>query len=87
MKRIAIIGAVLEKPGLCQHRFNDTVAEFRNIVKGRMGTPFDNEDITVISITVMGDLNEINALTGKLGNLPNVTVKTAVSSALIGSME
>ncbi|GMO21229.1 MAG: iron-only hydrogenase system regulator [Spirochaetaceae bacterium] len=84
MKRIAIVGAVLENPGVCQHRFNDTVAEFRNIIKGRMGTPFDNEDITVVAITVIGELDEINALTGRLGSLPNVTVKTAISSTDLG---
>lgn len=84
MKRIAVIGAVLERPCLCQKLFNDTVAGFRGIVRGRMGTPFDNEDMTVIAITVMGEINEINALTGKLGKLPHVTVKTAVSGALPG---
>ena len=83
MKRIAIIGAVLERPSLCQQIFNNTIAPFRSIIKGRMGTPFDKEDITVISITVMGELNEINALTGKLGKLPNVTVKATVSNAIV----
>jgi hypothetical protein len=33
----------------------------------------------VVSLTVQGDLDRINALTGKLGNLPGVTVKTAIS--------
>ncbi|MDR2467815.1 MAG: iron-only hydrogenase system regulator [Spirochaetaceae bacterium] len=82
MKRIAVIGAVLEKPHLCQKLFNETIANFRGIIRGRMGTPFDDEDMTVIAITVIGELNDINALTGKLGSLPNVTVKTAVSNTL-----
>lgn len=83
MKRIAIIGAVLEQPHLNRHKFNDTISEFRNIVKGHMGTPFNNENINVFSVTVMGDLNEINALTGRLGNIPHVTVKAAVSGTLL----
>ena len=83
MKRIAIIGAVLEKPRLSQHLFNDTIEHYRSLIKGRMGTPFNEEGITVVSITVAGELNEINALTGKLGNLPYVRVKTAISSAQI----
>lgn len=82
MKRIGVIGAVLEKPRLSQKTFNDTVASFRGIIRGRMGIPFDEEEISVISLTVMGELDEINALTGKLGNLPHVTVKTAVSESL-----
>jgi hypothetical protein len=44
-----------------------------------MGIPFDDEDTAVISLTLRGELDDINALTGKLGNLPFVTVKTAVS--------
>ncbi len=44
-----------------------------------MGLPFPDEDISVISITVLGTLDEINSLTGKLGNIPHVTVKTSIS--------
>jgi putative iron-only hydrogenase system regulator len=79
MKRIAVIGAVLERPQESQKSFNETVASFKGIVKGRMGIPFPEEDMAVIAITVVGDLDEINALTGRLGNLPGVAVKTAVS--------
>jgi putative iron-only hydrogenase system regulator len=80
MHRIAVIGAILEKPRESQKAFNDTVSSFKVIVKGRMGIPVDDHDIAVISITLQGELDEINALTGKLGNIPGVTVKTAVSS-------
>ena len=80
MKRIGVIGAVLEKPMHSQAAFNETVASFRNIIKGRMGIPFDDEDVSVVSLTVMGELDEINALTGKLGSIPNISVKTALNA-------
>jgi putative iron-only hydrogenase system regulator len=82
MKRIAVIGAVLEKPQQSQGAFNETVALYKGIVKGRMGIPFDDENVAVVALTVRGELDDINALTGKLGNLPLVTVKTAVSNTL-----
>jgi putative iron-only hydrogenase system regulator len=82
MERIAVIGAVLGKPQTSQRLFNETVSRFRGIIKGRMGIPFDEDDTGVIALTVRGELDDINALTGKLGNLPNVTVKTAVSGEL-----
>jgi putative iron-only hydrogenase system regulator len=82
MDRIAVIGAILEHPGASQKAFNETVSAYRKIVKGRMGLPFDEEDVAVISLTLRGDLDTINALTGKLGNLPGVTVKSAVSGDL-----
>ena len=82
MERIAVIGAILERPETGQKAFNETVSHYRNIIKGRMGIPFDEEDVAVISLTLRGDLDTINALTGKLGSLPGITVKTAVSGAL-----
>jgi putative iron-only hydrogenase system regulator len=81
MNRIAVIGAILEDPRNSQQQFNDIVGVFKGIIKGRMGIPFDAENKAVIAITVEGDLDEINALTGKLGKLPGVTVKTAVSGS------
>jgi putative iron-only hydrogenase system regulator len=80
MERIAIIGAILEKPQESQQDFNNLVSRYRGLVKGRMGIPFDEEDTAVIALTLRGELDDINALTGKLGNLPHVTVKTAVSA-------
>lgn len=79
MKRIAVIGAILEKPQLCQQPFNDLVSSYKGIVRGRMGIPFESDNIAVVSLTVVAELDVINSLTGKLGNLPHVIVKTAIS--------
>ena len=78
MRRIAVVGAILEEPSLCQEDFNRVVSEFKGIVKGRMGIPFE-EGIGVICVTVIGELDEINSLTGKLGNIKHVQVKTSIS--------
>ncbi|AYE33558.1 TM1266 family iron-only hydrogenase system putative regulator [Clostridium septicum] len=78
MKKIAVISAILENPSKCQQEFNEVVATFRGSIRGRMGIPFE-EGVSVISITVVGELNDINSLTGKLGNIQGVTVKTAIS--------
>lgn len=79
MKKIAVISAILEEPKKCQKQFNDIVSEFKGIIRGRMGIPFEEENISVIAITVIGELNEINSLTGKLGNIEHVLVKTSIS--------
>ncbi|MDR1505976.1 MAG: iron-only hydrogenase system regulator [Treponema sp.] len=87
MGRIAVVGAVLENPREIQGKFNETVGSFKGIIKGRMGIPLDDENMAVISITLLGELDEINALTGRLGKLPGVTVKTAVSREMAVSGE
>lgn len=76
--KIAIISAILEEPSSCQGEFNRLISEFRGNIRGRMGIPFE-EGISVVCITLVGELNDINALTGKLGNINGVTVKTAIA--------
>ena len=79
MKRIAVISAVLDEPLLTYTIFNEIVSDFQSIIRGRIGIPFSEEQISVVSLTVCGELDKINELTGKLGNLKGVVVKTAIS--------
>ncbi|MBS4534029.1 iron-only hydrogenase system regulator [Clostridium sp. D2Q-14] len=79
MKKIAVIGAVLDEPKEIQKIFNNIISEYSHIIRGRMGLPFESDGISVISLTVLGELDEINSLTGKLGNIPHVSVKTSIS--------
>lgn len=79
MKKIAVISAILEEPEICQNQFNKVISEFKGIVRGRMGVPFQEEEVSVISIIVVGDLDEMNSLTGKLGNIEHVSVKISIS--------
>ncbi|MDR0314565.1 MAG: iron-only hydrogenase system regulator [Oscillospiraceae bacterium] len=89
MRRVAIISAILESPAGTQQAFNELVSDFHSIVRGRMGIPFDNghSHIAVISITVCGELDEINTFTGKLGRLPDTLVKTAISKLELGESQ
>lgn len=82
-KKIAVISAILEEPQVVQSQFNQIVSEFKGIVKGRTGIPFDQYGMSVITIIVIGTMDQINGLTGKLGNLQSVLVKTSVSKRTI----
>jgi putative iron-only hydrogenase system regulator len=79
MKRVAVVSAILEHPDLCQQNFNSVISSFKGIIKGRMGIPMPEEEIALISVAIIGELDEINSLTGKLGNIEHVTVKTSIS--------
>ena len=79
MRRIAVIGAVLESPKETQQMFNDVISENSDIVKGRFGIPFNEHNMGIVSITVIANMDRINNLTGKLGQIPDISVKTAVS--------
>lgn len=79
MKKVAVISAILEEPDKSQHQFNEIVSDFKGIVKGRMGIPCEEEGVSIICIVVLAEINIINSLTGKLGNIDNVLVKTSIS--------
>lgn len=79
MKRIAVISAILESPESAQSGFNSLISDFKGIVKGRMGLPMPEYGLSVIAIALAGELDDINSLTGKLGLLPGVQVKTSFS--------
>lgn len=79
MKKLAVISAILDAPKEVQTIFNNIIVDYKHMVKGRMGIPLDQEEITVICITVVGEINEINSLTGKLGRIKNIQVKTSIS--------
>lgn len=83
MKRIAVMSAILEEPELVQRDFNELISSFKGIIKGRMGLPMPESGVTVISTILVGELDEINTLTGKIGKLNGVQVKTSISKKQI----
>lgn len=81
MKRAAIISAILENPKESQRAFNETVSEYNDIMRGRMGIPFPESQVALIALTVVAELDQINTFTGKLGKLHGVTVRASIASA------
>ncbi len=84
MKKIALISTILEEPEKSQESFNKLVSAYKGLIKGRMGLPFEEFNLAVISITVIGSVDEINSLTGKIGKIPCATVKTVFSKRELG---
>lgn len=58
---------------------NRVIGEYHDMVNGRIGVPDHERKQGVIGLVVRGDVNRLGSLTGKLGNLPGVTVKSAVT--------
>ena len=52
---------------------------FSEIIVGRMGVPYRDRRISVIAVIVDGTGDQISALTGQLGRIKNVSVKTALA--------
>lgn len=77
--RIAVIGIVVSQRENAANRVNTVLTEYGEIIVGRMGIPYKERGLSVISLIVDGDTDSIGALTGKLGNIPHVKVKSAIA--------
>jgi len=78
--RIAVIGIVVENEDAVE-RLNEILHEYRGYIIGRMGIPYRQKSLSIISIAVDAPTDAINALTGKIGKLDGVSSKTAYAKA------
>ncbi|WP_300351339.1 TM1266 family iron-only hydrogenase system putative regulator [Clostridium sp.] len=76
--RIAVVGIVIESLDDIKE-VNSVLSEYDKLIVGRMGLPYKEKNIRVISIVVDGTTDQISAITGKLGKLKGVSVKAAIS--------
>lgn len=77
-RRIGVIGIVVENREHSAARINQILSEFGAVIVGRMGIPYREKNLSVISLIVDGSTDEIGAMTGKIGNIQGVQVKTAL---------
>lgn len=76
--RIAVIGIVIESLDNIKN-VNSILSKYDKLIVGRMGLPYREKNVRVISIVVDGTTDEISAITGKIGKLKGVSVKAAIS--------
>ena len=80
-KRIAVMSIIVENPDSA-HTLNDILHDASRFIIGRMGIPYREKNISVISVVIDAPQNVISALSGKIGNLDGVAVKTAYSNVI-----
>ena len=77
--RIAVIGIVVEEERSVE-ALNDILHTYRRYIIGRMGIPYRQKGISIISIAVDAPQDVISALSGRVGKLPGVSSKTAYAA-------
>lgn len=77
-KRIGVVGIVVENFESAPF-VNEILHDFSHIIVGRMGIPYREREVSVISLIVDGNSDEISAMTGKLGKVDGVNVKSAMT--------
>ena len=76
--RIAVIAIIVEDSDSAVE-INSLLHEYSSYIIGRMGIPYPAKNVSLISVAIDAPADAISALTGKLGRVNGVTVKTAYS--------
>ena len=74
--RVAVMGIVVENTDSVE-RLNTLLHEYGSYIIGRMGIPYRARNINIVSIAIDAPQDVISALSGKIGNLDGISVKTA----------
>ena len=79
-KRVALFGIVVEDMNNVES-LNHILHEYGDYIIGRMGIPYRSRGISIISVAVDAPMNIISTISGKLGMLKGLSVKTIYSKA------
>ena len=81
--RIAVMGIIVENVSSVE-ALNSLLHEYRAYIIGRMGIPYKDKGISIVSIAVDAPQDMISSLAGRVGRLDGISVKTAYSSKIYG---
>lgn len=76
--RIAVVGIIVENKDSVG-KLNTILHEYTEYIIGRMGLPYPKRKLNIITIVIDAPNDVIAALSGKLGMLPDVNIKTVYS--------
>lgn len=73
--RLAVLAVIVEEIQAAG-KVNALLSEYGEYIVGRMGLPYKEKDLSVISVVLDAPAEKINALTGKIGVIDGVSAKT-----------
>ena len=73
-KRIAVV-SILVSDRSASESINELLSRYGEYILGRMGIPYREKNISVLSVVLDAPVEITNAMTGRLGKLENVAVK------------
>ena len=79
--RVAVMSIIVEDVSSVE-KLNQILHENGRFIIGRMGIPYRQKGVNIISIAMDAPQDTISAMSGKIGNLPGVSVKTAYSTVV-----
>ncbi len=81
MSRVGVVSIIVENSSSTE-QLNAILHEYGEYIIGRMGIPYRERGINVISVAMDAPQNIFSALSGKIGNLKGVSAKTVLSNVI-----
>jgi putative iron-only hydrogenase system regulator len=78
-KRLGFVGIIIEDREANAAAVNDLLGQSGEIIVARMGVPYEKRACSAITLIIDATTDELGVLTGKLGALPGVSVKSMLS--------
>lgn len=78
-KRLGFVGIIIEDREENAAAVNELLGQFGSIIVARMGVPYEKRNCSAITLIIDATTDELGMLTGKLGNLPGISVKSMLS--------
>lgn len=79
--RVAVIAIIVSKEEAVE-KLNNILHDYAKYIIGRMGLPYRAKGVNIICVAVDAPKDAISALSGKLGSIDGVSVKTAYSNVI-----
>ncbi|NLH88354.1 MAG: CopG family transcriptional regulator [Firmicutes bacterium] len=79
-KRVGVAAIIVEDRMDAAPAVNKILSEYGDIIVGRMGIPYADRQVSVISLILDGDTDTIGAMTGKLGSISGVKSRVTLVS-------
>ena len=79
--RVAVMGIIVSSMDSVE-KLNGLLHEYSSHIIGRMGIPYREKNISVVSVAIDAPMDVISTLSGKIGKLEGITVKTAYSNVI-----
>ena len=78
-KRLGFVGIIIEDRKQSAPLVNDVLTAFGESIVARTGIPYESKHCCVITLIVDATTDQVGEMTGRLGRLPGVSVKSALS--------
>ena len=77
--RIGFVGILIEDRRAAAPEVNRILSECGDCIRARLGMPWRDRGVSVVTLVVEATTDQIGELTGRLGRVPGVTVKSGLS--------